>query len=278
MTTTTTQSDRVREFQRLHESGCFMLPNPWNAGSARALAHMGFKAIATSSAGFAWSIGRMDGSITLDEVLAHLRDVSASVDIPVNADFEGGFAVEPDKVGENVLAATRTGIAGLSIEDSVPRGDRSSSPLFEFSLAVERIKAARRAIDASGTGVILTGRSEGFIVGKPDLSETIARLTAYADAGADCLFAPGIHTADDIRAVVKALAPKPINVVVGEGFTTLSELEQLGVRRISNGGSLARTAWTGFLEAAREMAEQGTFNALGRAVKSDAFAAMLEQD
>src|SRR6185503_2219528 len=181
---------------------------------------------------------------------------------PVNADFEGGFAVEPDAVGRNVAAAAATGIAGLSIEDST---HDAAAPLFEFPLAVERIRAARRAIDESGTGVLLTARSEGFIAGRPDLAETLRRLAAYAEAGADCRFAPGIRTRSDIEAVVKSAAPRPVNVVVFGDFTTVAELAAMGVRRISVGGALARSAWTGFLDAAREIAERGSFTALGRA-------------
>ena len=261
-------TDRVRAFQRLHESGCFVMPNPWDPGSARLLVQLGFQAVATTSAGFAWSIGRRDNGISLEQALAHLRAIAASVDVPVNADFEGGFAVEPAAVGANVAAATATGIAGLSIEDST--GD-ASSPLYEFTLAVERIRAARRAIDASGTGVLLTGRSEGFIAGRPDIAETIRRLTAYAEAGADCLYAPGIRDSADITAVVKAVAPKPVNVLVGGDFATVAGLSALGVRRISVGAALARTAWTGFLQAATEIARQGTFSQLGRAVASTEF-------
>jgi methylisocitrate lyase len=183
--------------------------------------------------------------------------------VPVNADFEGGFATDPAAVGAHVAAATATGIAGLSIEDS--SGDHSN-PLFDFTLAVERIQAARRAIDDSGTGILLTGRSEGFIVGRPDLAETIRRLTAYAEAGADCLYPPGVRSKADIVAVVKALAPKPVNVLVGGDFATVAELAGVGVRRISVGGALARAAWTGFFQAAREIADHGTFTALARAV------------
>ena len=255
--------DRCRVFRRLHESGCFVLPNPWDPGSARLLAQLGFKALATTSSGFAWSLGRADNHVTLEEALAHLRAMASCVDVPVNADFEGGFAVEAAGVGANVTLAAATGVAGLSIEDST--GD-PSQPLHPFSLAVERIRAAREAIDRSGTGVLLTGRSEGFIAGRPDLAETIRRLTAYAEAGADCLYAPGIRSADEIRAVVAAAAPKPVNVLVGTDFTTVAVLSELGVRRISVGGALARVAWTGFLEAAREIAERGTFTGLGRAV------------
>jgi 2-methylisocitrate lyase-like PEP mutase family enzyme len=256
-------SDPCRVFRQLHQSGCFVIPNPWNLGSARLLTQLGFPALATSSSGFAWSLGRPDNRVSLEETLGHLRSIAHGVAVPVNADFEGGFATAPAAVGANVAAATATGIAGLSIEDST--GD-ASNPLFEFTLAVERIQAARRAIDDSGTGIILTGRSEGFIVGRPDLAETIRRLTVYAEAGADCLYAPGIRTRADIVAVVKAVAPKPVNLLVGSDFATVAQLADLGVRRISVGGALARAAWTGFLQAAKEIAEQGTFTNLARAV------------
>ena len=240
-----------------------MIPNPWDLGSARLLARLGFPALATTSSGFAWSLGRPDNHASLEEALGHLRSIARGVEVPVNADFEGGFAIAPAEVGANVAAATATGIAGLSIEDST--GD-ASHPLFELAQAVERIRAARRAIDDSGTGVLLTARTEGFIVGRPDLPESIRRLTAYAEAGADCLYAPGLRTRADIAAVVKAVAPRPVNVLVGSDFTTVAELAGLGVRRISVGGALARAAWTGFLEAAKEIAEKGTFTSLSRAV------------
>jgi 2-methylisocitrate lyase-like PEP mutase family enzyme len=258
-------TERRRVFRQLHESGCFVMPNPWDLGSAHVLAQFGFPALATTSAGFAWSVGRPDNGVTLEEALAHLRSIAQRVRLPVNADFEGGFATDPGAVHANVTAATATGIAGLSIEDAT--GD-TSNPLFEFSLAVERIQAARRAIDDSGTGVVLTGRSEGFIVGRPDLAETIRRLTAYAEAGADCLYAPGVRAKANIVAVVKAVAPKPVNVLVGGPFATITELADAGVRRISVGGALARTAWTNFLQAAKEIAEQGTFSGLANAVGS----------
>jgi 2-methylisocitrate lyase-like PEP mutase family enzyme len=255
-----TASDR---FRQLHASGCFVLPNPWDTGSARLLVHLGFPAIATTSAGFAWSLGRRDNHITLEEALAHFRLMASAVDVPVNADFEGGFAIAPEGVGANVAAAAATGIAGVSIEDST--GDKDN-PLFDFDLAVRRIKAARAALDQSATGVLLVARSEGFISGRPDLSETIRRLTAYAAAGADCLYAPGLRTMTDIRVVVDAIAPKPVNVGVGSDFATLADLAAAGVRRISTGGALARTAWSGFVSAAREIADHGTFTSLGRAM------------
>ena len=252
----TPTADRCRAFQTLHQSGCFVIPNPWDVGSARVLAQLGFPALATTSSGFAWSLGRPDNGATLEEALAHFRSVADSVDVPVNADFEGGFATMPATVAANVTRAVATGIAGLSIEDSTRD---PSSPLLDFRLAVERIQAARHAIDRSGTGAVLTARSEGFIVGRPDLPETIRRLTAYADAGADCLYAPGIRATADIEAVVKAVRPRPVNVLVGSNFATVAELANAGVRRISVGGALARAAWTGFLAAAREIAERGTF-------------------
>ncbi len=257
------QRDLVQQFQALHASGTFVIPNPWDVGSARLLVSLGFTALATTSSGFAWSTGRPDNHITLADALAHLRTIAAGVDVPVNADFEGGFAVDAAGVAANVAAACDTGIAGLSIEDST--GD-PHEPLFAFDLAVKRIAAARRAIDASGTGVWLTARTEGFIVGQPDLDETVRRLRAFADAGADCLYAPGLRTAEQIAAVVQAVAPKPVNVLVGGPFTTVASLQRLGVRRVSVGGALARSAWAGFLTAAREIASEGTFAAFGAAV------------
>ncbi len=260
------QRDRTATFRKLHQAGCFVMPNPWDAGSAHLLAMLGFPALATTSSGLAWSQGRRDNALSLEGTLAHFRALALAVTVPVNADFEGGFAVEAEGVGRNVAAAMGTGIAGISIEDST--GD-PSRPLFEFAAAVERIRAARRAIDAAGSGVVLTGRSEGFIVGRPDLGETIRRLQAFAEAGAECLYAPGIRRREDIVAVVEAVAPKPVNVLVGSDFTTVEELAGLGVRRISVGGALARVACAGFLQAAREIAELGTFTGLARAVSFD---------
>jgi 2-methylisocitrate lyase-like PEP mutase family enzyme len=257
-----TTSDRIRAFHQLHQQGCFVIPNPWDIGSARVLVQLGFKALATTSAGFAWSIGRADHQVTLEATLDHLRAMSQAVDVPLNADFGKGFAIEPRDVADHVTLAASTGIAGLSIEDST--GD-SKNPLFDFALAVERIKAARQAIDRSGTGVLLTGRSEGFIAGRPDITETVRRLTVFAEAGADCLYAPGLKTMADIKAVVSAVAPKPVNVLMASEFATVADLAAAGVRRISVGGALSRTAWTGFLAAAREIVEQGTFAALSKA-------------
>ena len=258
------QSDKVSTFRELHRAGCFVIPNPWDVGSARLLEQLGFKALATTSAGLAWSLGKPDNGVTLADVLAHITAIAASVTVPVNVDFEGGFAVEPDGVAANVALAARTGIAGLSIEDST--GD-AANPLFEFDLAVARVRAARRALDAGGTGVMLVGRSEGFITGRPDLGETIRRLRAYADAGADCLYAPGLKSSSEVSQVVAAVAPKPVNVLMGRGsdFTTVADLAALGVRRISVGGALARVAFAAALEAATEIAEHGTFERLGRA-------------
>jgi len=251
--------NRIEIFRRLHQSGCFVIPNPWDPGSARLLASLGFPALATTSSGIAWSLGRQDNHVSLDDAIAHIRAITHAVDLPVNADFEGGFATDPEGVAKNVTTALETGIAGISIEDST--GD-SARPLFDFALSVERMRAARLAVNASGTGVLLTGRSEGFIVGRPDLAETVKRLTAYAEAGADCLYAPGIRSKAEIMAVVQAVAPKPVNVLVGSDVATVAELAALGVRRISVGGALARVAWAGFLDAAKEIAEQGTFSRL----------------
>lgn len=251
------------EFKKLHENGCFVLPNPWDVGSALLLQGMGFKALASTSSGYAWSIGRPDNRVHRDDILAHLKALCDATDLPVNADFEAGFAHDPAEVGVNVALGVATGVAGLSIEDST--GDKSA-PLYGMPLAVERIRAARAAIDANGGDTLLVGRSEGFLVGQPDLAATIARLIAYAEAGADCLYAPGIRTKEQIVAVVKELAPKPVNVLwSGPGFT-VPELADLGVRRISVGGALARTAWAGFLNAARELVEGGSFAGLAQAV------------
>ena len=239
------------------------MPNPWDVGSAHLLAGLGFKALATTSAGFAWTLGKSDNRVTLDDALGHLTAVAGAVDVPVNADFEGGFAIEPDAVAANVARAVETGIAGLSIEDS--SGD-PTDPLFDFDLSVARVRAARKAIDDHGGRVLLTGRSEGFVVGRPDLAETIRRLQAYAEAGADCLYAPRIGSLDQVATVVRAVAPKPVNVLVGSDFTTVAALTDLGVRRISVGGGLARVAWGAFLDAATEIAERGTFVGLTRGI------------
>lgn len=252
----TAVDDRVATFRSLHSSGCFVMPNPWDAGSAKALEQMGFKALATTSAGLAWTLGRADDQVNLHQTLAHLRVVVETVAVPVNADFKDGYAVEPVGVKANVASAVATGIAGLSIEDST--GDEAD-PLFDFELAVERIRAAREAIDESGTGVVLTGRSEGFVCGHPDIDETIRRLRAYAEAGADCLYAPRIDNLNHVVAIVGAVSPKPVNLLINAPFTTVAEAASLGVRRISVGGTLARTAWRGWLGAVQEIAGAGTF-------------------
>jgi len=261
------RDSRVDTFLSLHSAGCFVMPNPWDSGSARALEQLGFKALATTSAGLAWTLGRSDNHVTLDEALEHLRIVADAVQVPVNADFEGGFAVDPQQVGLNVKLAAATGIAGLSIEDST--GD-AVHPLYEFDLAVERVRAARRAIDETGTGIVLTARSEGFVCGRPDINETIRRLRAYAQAGADCLYAPRIETADHIAAIVAAVAPKPVNLLINAPFVTVPQAAALGVRRVSVGGTLARTAWAGFLQAAQEIADTGTFSRFVRLPNVDA--------
>jgi 2-methylisocitrate lyase-like PEP mutase family enzyme len=255
----TTAEKRTR-FRQLHEKGCFVLPNPWDVGSARALQAMGYKAVASTSAGYAWTIGKADNHVTLDDVLEHLSALCGAVDLPVNADFEGGFAHEPAKVAINVARAVATGIAGLSIEDST--GDKAN-PLYERALAIERIKAARTAIDADNSGALLVGRCEGFLVGQGDLGMVIDRLNAYAEAGADCLYAPGIKSKEQIAAVVKAVHPKPVNLLIGGPGLTVAEAADLGVRRISVGGSLARVAWGGFMRAAQEIADKGSFTELG---------------
>jgi len=252
-------ADKRANFRKLHESGCFVIPNPFDVGTAKALQHLGFKAIASTSAGFAWTIGKADNRVTVDDVCDHLAAICAAVDIPVNADFEGGFAIEPEGVAKNVARAVKTGVAGLSIEDST--GDKAK-PLFDRNLAIARIKAARGAIDAEKSDVLLTGRCEAFLWGQTDLALVIDRLKAYADAGADCLYAPGLKTREDIAAVVKAVQPRPVNLLIGASGLSVKEAGDLGVRRISVGGSLARTAWAGFMKSAKEMAEKGTFTEL----------------
>lgn len=251
-------SARRRAFRQLHESGCFVIPNPWDAGSARYLQGLGFKALATTSSGAAWRHAKADGQLSIDETLAHLREMVTATGLPVNADFEQGFAPDAAGVARNVRLAVDTGVAGISIEDST--GD-ASEPLRDIASAVERMQAARAAIDATGGETLLVGRAENFIVGRPDLHDAIRRLQAYAEAGADCLYAPGIKTREQIAAVVAAVAPKPVNLLIG--FTTeltLGDIEALGVRRVSVGGALARTAWGGFMRAAQTIATQGKFD------------------
>ncbi|HVE07374.1 MAG TPA: isocitrate lyase/phosphoenolpyruvate mutase family protein [Paraburkholderia sp.] len=252
-----TVREKRAAFRALHASGCFMLPNPWDAGSARYLQSLGFKAVATTSSGFAWSTAHADNAVSRADVLAHLRLIVEATDLPVNADFESGFGDSPDEVAQSVMLAVETGIAGLSIEDST--GD-PAAPLFPIEVAVERLKAARHAIDQSGGDTLLVGRAENFFAGVPDLDDAIARLKAYAEAGADCLYAPGISTREQIEAVVTAVAPKPVNVLIGSASEfTLQDMATLGVRRVSVGGALARAAWGGFMRAAEALA-QGRFD------------------
>ena len=260
-------ADKRRSFHQLHAAGCFVIPNPWDVGSARFLQGLGFKALATTSSGLAWSRGGFDGSLSRDAVLAHLHELVAATDLPVNADFESGFANTADELARSVQLAIETGVAGLSIEDAT--GD-AAAPLFSIDSAVERIRAARRAIDNAGGDTLLVGRAECFLVGRPDLDETIARLQAYSSAGADCLYAPGIRSAEQITAVVGAVAPKPVNLLIG-GASPLrfDDVAALGVRRISVGGALARTAWGGFMQAARQIAEHGSFEGFGKAAAGD---------
>jgi 2-methylisocitrate lyase-like PEP mutase family enzyme len=250
-------ADKRRVFHQLHQSGCFVIPNPWDVGSARFLQSLGFKALATTSSGFAWSQGYADGAVSRDRVLAHLSAMVDATDVPVNADFQGGFAHEAEGVADSVRLAVEAGVAGLSIEDSTAD---PAQPLYDVATAVLRMRAARRAIDRSGGDTLLVGRAECFLVGRPDLAETIARLKAYSQAGADCLYAPGINTREQIEAVVRAVAPKPVNLLLGfPSELTVKAVDGLGVRRISVGGALARCAWGGFMRAARLLAEQGSF-------------------
>ena len=254
-----TIAEKRRAFRALHAAGCFVLPNPWDVGSARYLASVGFKALATTSSGFAWSTGRPDNGVPRDTILAHLREVVGATDLPVNADFESGFGKDPAEVAQSVRLAIDTGIAGLSIEDSTAD---PKSPLLPLNVAVERIAAARRAIDEAGGDTLLVGRAENFVAGVPDLEDAIARLRAYAQAGADCLYAPGINTREQIEAVVAAVRPKPVNLLIGgPSAFTLDELMKLGVRRVSVGGALARAAWGGLVTSVQGLAD-GRFDSL----------------
>jgi len=280
-----TPADKRRAFRKLHESGCFAIPNPWDAGSAWYLQSLGFKALASTSSGFAWSRGRADNTPTRAEILAHLADLATAIDVPLNADFENGFGADAAGVAESVRLAVETGVAGLSIEDSIgPRLQRTAGAagtaagaLFDLDTAVERVRAARRAIDATGEDVLLVGRAEGFLVGQPNIDDAVARLVAYAHAGADCLYAPGIQSAEHIRRVVEAVHPKPVNVLVMAPATqSLQQLGELGVRRVSVGGALARAAWGGFMHAAREIAEHGRFAALANAASGRTLDALFD--
>ncbi len=255
----------VEAFRALHESGCFVIPNPWDAGGAIALAHLGFRALATTSAGAAFARGLPDAPSAMprDAVLGHVREIVAATALPVNADFQNGYADEPPGVAANVAACVATGVAGLSIEDAT--GD-AAAPLYERGLAVERVRAARAAIDASGIPVVLTARCEAFLVGAPEAARlALDRLVAFADAGADCLFAPGVRDPATIAAMVKAVAPKPVNVLVSSPGLTVAQLADLGVRRVSVGSALARVAWGAFLRAARAIATTGAFDSFAEA-------------
>lgn len=268
-----TASQKRAVFRELHRSGCFVLPNPWDAGSAKALAAMGFKALATTSSGQAWSAGKADGEATRADVLAHLRLMVEAVDLPLNADFESGFADTLAELEDSVGLAIETGVAGLSIEDST---GNAASPLMDMEDAAARIAAARSAIDRAGGDTLLVGRAENFFVGVPDLDDAIARLKAYAEAGADCLYAPGIRTREQIQAVVAAVAPKPVNVLIGwDSALTVHDLAGLGVRRISVGGALARAAWGGFFQAARALAAEGSFDGFAGAPSGDVMNALF---
>ncbi|MEZ2294724.1 oxaloacetate decarboxylase [Variovorax sp. RCC_210] len=255
---TRTVAQKRADFRALHQQGCFVIPNPWDTGSARYLEGLGFKALATTSSGFAWSHGQADGAMSRELILAHLRELVQATNLPVNADFENGFAADAEGVAESVRLAVDTGVAGLSIEDST---GNAAQPLFAIDMAVERLRAARRAIDTSGADVMLIGRAENFFAGRPDLDDTLARLKAYADAGADCLYAPGIKTREQIAAVVAVAGGKPVNLLVsGTSELTMVDIAELGVRRVSVGGGMARAAWGGFLQAARTLADQGRFD------------------
>ena len=257
--------DKRNDFRRLHEKGCFAIPNPWDIGSAKYLQELGFKAIATTSAGFAFSRGLADGAVKRDEMLAHIKELVEAVDIPVNADFENGYAEDPDDVAESVKLCVATGVAGLSIEDAA---DRKKSPIYDVDLAVERIRAAREAID--GSGVVLVGRAEGFLVGRENIDQVIKRLVAYSEAGADCLYAPGFKERDHIKAIIECVAPKPSNILIGGAIgLTMQDAAELGARRVSVGGAFARAAWGGFIRAAKELIEKGTFEDLTNAAPHD---------
>jgi 2-methylisocitrate lyase-like PEP mutase family enzyme len=271
-----TVAEKRATYRRLHESGCFVIPNPWDIGTARYLQGLGFKALASTSAGFAFTLGLPDGAVTREMMLAHFRELAAATDVPINADFEGGYADAPKDVAESVRLCIDTGVAGLSIEDST---SDPNVPLYDFDLALERVRAARAAIDKAGGEVVFTARSEGFIRGRPDLVETIRRLKAFVDAGADCLYAPGIKTREEIAAVVRAVAPKPVNFLMSTTTElTVSELAALGVRRISLGGTLARVAWTALKKVAREIADEGRFASIAGTIANAELNAFFRDD
>ena len=268
-------AERRDAFHKLHEAGCFVMPNPWNVGTARYFQGLGFKALATTSSGFAHAQGCADGAVPRDPMLQHLREIVEATDLPVNADFEGGYADTPEGVAESIRLGVETGVAGLSIEDST--GD-PAKPLYDFDLAVARVRAARAAIDKAGSKVVFTARTEGFICGRPDLDETIRRLKAFAELGADCLYPPGIRTREQITAVVKAVAPKPVNLLVSTNVFTVAEIAAMGVRRISVGGTLARVAWTAVMQSARQIAETGKFDSFAGVVPNSELNALFRAD
>ncbi len=269
-------ADKRKTFRKLHEAGCFVIPNPWNVGTARSLQGLGFKALATTSSGHAHSQGYSDGAQSLDGVLAHYRELAAATEVPLNADFENGFADDPAGVAENVTRCIATGVAGLSIEDAT---GNDTAPLYDFDHALARVKAARAAIDRAGGEVVFTARAEGFIRGRPDLDDIIRRLTAFAAAGADCLYAPGIKTRAEIEAVVKAVAPKPVNFLNGGAFGfTVADIAALGVRRISVGGSLARVAMAAFIRTATEIAKEGKFDGFAGLITNQELNKFFEED
>lgn len=267
-----TPAEKRSRLRALHESGCFVIPNPWDAGSARMLQALGFQAIATTSSGMAWASGRLDNEVPLDDALAHLAELAGAVDLPLSADFENGHADRPEDVAANVQKALDAGVAGLSIEDM---SHAPGHPLYETSLAVERVRAAKAATTAAGA--VLVARAEGLLVRQMDLKATLDRLAALADAGADCLYAPGLRTADEIAAAVKAVAPRPLNVLMGAPGLSVEQLADLGVRRISVGGALARAAWGGFLRAARQIADEGRFDRLAEAATGAELKALLRR-
>ena len=268
-------AERRDTFHKLHEAGCFVMPNPWNVGTARYFQGLGFKALATTSSGFAHAQGCADGAVPREMMLQHLRDIVEAADLPVNADFEGGYADTPEGVAESVRLGVETGVAGLSIEDST--GD-PAKPLYDFDLAVARVRAARAAIDKAGSKAVFTARTEGFICGRPDLDETIRRLKAFAELGADCLYPPGIKTREQITAVVKAVAPKPVNLLVSTSALTVAEIAAMGVRRISVGGTLARVAWTAVMQSARQIAETGKFDSFAGVIPNSELNALFRAD
>jgi 2-methylisocitrate lyase-like PEP mutase family enzyme len=269
-------AEKRATFRKLHESGCFVIPNPWDIGTTRYLQHLGFKALATTSAGFAFTRGLADGAVPRDAMLGYIAEIVANTDLPVNADFEGGYAHEPQGVAESVRLCVATGVAGLSVEDAT--GDKNK-PVYDFDLAVARVKAARAAIDATGGDVLLTGRCECFLVGRPDLDETVRRIKAYSAAGADCLYAPGLRTRELIEAVIKAAAPKPVNVLVGAALgLTVADLAAMGARRISVGGAMARMAWGAFMRIAKEIATEGKFDSFAQAAAHADLQSFFQED